>query len=103
MHTRDSDQERPVKRAEPVMTLLSEEKFLCILLELPGITEERIRIDLDHHLNRITVVASNIRIQYKKVISIPCEVRFSKKRFSDGVLELTLEKTNPNSLCTPWL
>jgi HSP20 family molecular chaperone IbpA len=29
---------------------------------------------------------------FKKVITIPCEVRFSKKRFSDGILELTLEK-----------
>jgi HSP20 family molecular chaperone IbpA len=26
------------------------------------------------------------------VITIPCEVRFCKKRFSDGVLEITLEK-----------
>jgi HSP20 family molecular chaperone IbpA len=32
------------------------------------------------------------------VITIPCEVRFSKKRFFNGVLEITLEKINPASL-----
>jgi len=37
-------------------------------------------------------VASDTVFQYKKVITIPCEVRISKKRFSNGVLELTLEK-----------
>ena len=78
---------------EPATTLIDEGKFLRILTELPGIAEEKIRIDLENSSTSITIVASDTVKQYKKVIVIPCEVRFRKKKFSDGVLELTLEKS----------
>jgi len=81
-----------LKTVEPVSTLIDDGKFLHILTQLPGIAEEKIKIDLENHTTSVTIVASDTEFQYKKVISIPCEVRFCKKRFSDGVLELTLEK-----------
>lgn len=77
---------------EPVTTVFDEGKFLRIRTELPGVSEERIKIDLENQSTSVTIVAMNTVQQFKKVITIPCEVRFSKKRFSDGVLELTLEK-----------
>ena len=92
MRTGNSKNTRPIKTIEPSTTLFDEGKFLRILTELPGIAEEKIKIDLENTTTSITIVASDTSIQYKKVITIPCEVRFSKKRFSDGVLELTLEK-----------
>jgi HSP20 family protein len=79
---------------EPVTTLFDEENILRIRSELPGIAEEKIRIYLEN--NSVTIRASDTAKQYKKVITIPFEVRFSKKRFSDGVLELVLEKTTPD-------
>ena len=82
----------PLKTVEPVTTLLDDGKFLRILTELPGIAEERIRIDLENSSTQVTIVAADTVMQYKKVITIPCDVKFSKKRFSEGVLELTLEK-----------
>jgi len=87
-----------LKMIEPVTTVIDEGKFLRILTELPGIAEEKIKIDLENHSTSVTIVAVNTMKQFKSVITIPCEVRFSKKLFSDGVLELTLEKTNPASL-----
>ena len=36
-----------IKTIEPVTTVLEEEKILRIRSELPGIAEEKIRIDLD--------------------------------------------------------
>jgi len=81
-----------LKTIEPATTLLDEGKFLRILTELPGIAEEKIKIDLENTSTSVTILASDTVIQFKKVITIPCDVRFSKKRFSDGVLELTLEK-----------
>jgi HSP20 family protein len=90
MRTGNSKNTSPLKTIEPTTTLLDEGKFLRILIELPGIAEEKIKIDLEK--NTVTILASDTVFQYKKVITIPCEVRFSKKRFSDGVLELTLEK-----------
>jgi HSP20 family molecular chaperone IbpA len=80
-----------IKTIEPVTTLHNEEKILRIRSDLPGIAEEKIRIDLDK--NSVTIWASDAANQYKKVISLPFDVKFSKKRFSDGVLELVLEKT----------
>jgi HSP20 family molecular chaperone IbpA len=77
---------------EPAITLLDEGKFLRILTKLPGVAEEKIKIDLENSSTSVTIVALDHTKQYKKVISIPCEVSFSKKRFSDGVLELILEK-----------
>ena len=82
----------PLKTVEPVTTLLDDGKFLRILTELPGIAEERIRVDLENSSTQVTIVAADTVMQYKKVITIPCDVKFSKKRFSEGVLELTLEK-----------
>ncbi len=80
---------------EPATTLRDEGKFLRILAELPGIAEEKIKIDLENHSTSVTIFAVDTVKQFKKVITIPYEVRFCKKRFSDGVLELTLEKTHP--------
>jgi HSP20 family molecular chaperone IbpA len=90
MRTGDSKKSRVIKSEEPATTFIDEGKFLRILAELPGIAEEKIKIDLEK--TTITIVASDTVKQYKKVIEIPCEVRFSKKRFSDGILELSLEK-----------
>jgi HSP20 family molecular chaperone IbpA len=92
MQTGNSQDTRPIKTIEPATTLIDEGKFLRILTELPGIAEEKIKIDLENQSTSVTIVASDTVFQYKKVITIPCEVRFSKKRFSNGVLELTLEK-----------
>jgi len=96
MQTGNSQNTRPIKTIEPATTLIDEGKFLRILTELPGIAEEKIKIDLENQSTSVTIVASDTVFQYKKVITIPCEVRFSKKRFSNGVLELTLEKNKKN-------
>ncbi|MGD0079983.1 MAG: hypothetical protein ABSB80_04975 [Methanoregula sp.] len=100
MRTGNSKNTRPIKTIEPATTIVDEGKFLRILTELPGITEEKIKIDLENHSTSVTIVASHPMKQYKKVITIPWEVKFSKKRFSDGVLELTLEK-NPGKKPDP--
>lgn len=85
---------RPPKTTEPSVTLSDEGTFLLILTKLPEVIEEKIRINLENHSTLVTIMASNSSIQYKKEIILPCKVRLSKKRFSDGVLELILEKIN---------
>jgi HSP20 family molecular chaperone IbpA len=95
MRTGNPKNIKPTKTIEPVTTLFDEGKFLRILTKLPGIAEEKIKIDLDNSSTSVTIVASDTGKQYKKVITIPREVSFCKKRFSDGVLELTLEKNQP--------
>jgi HSP20 family molecular chaperone IbpA len=87
-----SENTNPIKSIEPSTTIFDEGKFLRIVTELPGIAEEKIKIELENITTSVTISASDTVKQYKKVISIPHEVRFCKKRFSDGILELTLEK-----------
>jgi HSP20 family molecular chaperone IbpA len=77
---------------EPVTTLLDEGKLIYIVTKLPGIVEEKIRIDIDVEKTTITIVAADTSKKYKKVITLPGNVVFSNKRFSDGELHLTLEK-----------
>ncbi|MEI6841495.1 MAG: Hsp20/alpha crystallin family protein [Methanomicrobiales archaeon] len=90
MRTGNSENTKPKKTIEPETTLIDEGQFLCILTKLPNIAEETIKIDLEKV--SITIAASDPQNTYKKEITIPCEARLSKKRFTDGVLELTLEK-----------
>jgi HSP20 family molecular chaperone IbpA len=92
MKTKNSKNIKPEKITEPETTFIDEGKFLRIRTKLPGIAEEKIKIALENHSTSVTIQAVNSVIQYKKVINIPGEVRFNKKRFADGVLELTLEK-----------
>jgi HSP20 family molecular chaperone IbpA len=77
---------------EPVTTLRDEGNLIHIVTKLPGIAEERIRIDIDLEKTTITIVAADTTIMYKKVITLPGNVVFSNKRFSDGELYLTVEK-----------
>jgi HSP20 family molecular chaperone IbpA len=92
MRTKDSTNAGIVKIIEPVTKLYDNGKFLHILTKLPDIAEEKIKIDLESHSTSVTIVASDTVKQYKTSISVPCEVSFSKKRFSEGVLEIILEK-----------
>ncbi len=80
----------PAEMVEPATTLLDEGKFLHILTELPGVQEEMIRIDVER--TTVTISASDAGKRVKKMITLPCEVSFCMKRFSEGVLTLTLEK-----------
>jgi HSP20 family molecular chaperone IbpA len=98
MQKENIENEKPIKTSELSSTLLDEGKFLRIVTELPGINEEKIKIYLENHSTSVNIVASDSGNEFTKKITIPCEVRFCKKRFSDGILELTLEKTDNNTV-----
>jgi HSP20 family molecular chaperone IbpA len=77
---------------EPITTFRDEGNLIYIVTKLPGIAEEKIRIDIDLEKTTITIVAADTTKMYKKVITLPGNVVFSNKRFSDGELLLTVEK-----------
>jgi HSP20 family molecular chaperone IbpA len=60
-----------------------------IIAEMPGITEEKIRIDLDGKTLVISVAGSR---KHRMSIALPWKARLGKKQFRNGVLELMLEK-----------
>jgi len=89
MQTENSKNTSPLKTTEPAITLFDDGKFLRMLTELPVKVEENIRIDFEKSSG--IIFASDIGRLYKKMITVPYEIRFRKKHLPDGVLELTLE------------
>ena len=92
MGTTEIKKTDPAETIEPATTIFDDGKFLHIHTELPDVAEEKIKIDLENQSTSLTIIASDTKRQYKTSITVPCGVRFCKKRFSEGVLELTLEK-----------
>ncbi len=92
MGTGDTKTDNTLMIIEPVTTVTDEGKFLRIRTELPGIAEQKIRIELENNPSSVTILAINTLKQFRKTIPLLYQVRFCNKRFSDGVLELALEK-----------
>jgi HSP20 family molecular chaperone IbpA len=63
-----------------------------IIAELPGVSEEKIRLDLEK--GTLVVSATDGECHYRMGIALPWESRVAMKRFRRGVLELTLEKVD---------
>ena len=61
-----------------------------IRVDLPGVTEEQIRIDIEK--TAVTLSVSRNGVMEKKTIRIPEGSRLFRKRLSDGILEIILEK-----------
>lgn len=94
MKTQNTETEKTVKIMEPATTVIDEGKFLRIRTELPGIEEQKIRIELENNPCIVTILAINPSKQFEKKIPLLYQVRFSNKRFSDGILELAMEKVH---------
>ena len=82
-----------IKPVEPVTRCVDEETQVRVLVELPGVDETKIRIELENHT--LVIIASDSVKIYKKEIPLASKARICNKKFHNGVLELTLEKTNP--------
>jgi HSP20 family molecular chaperone IbpA len=79
------------KDVEPETDIVDMGGYFRVAAELPGVTEEKIRVDLENA--SLTISASVDGKTYKKTIVIPGPVRFGKKTFRNGVLHVILEKT----------
>jgi HSP20 family molecular chaperone IbpA len=75
----------------PPVRMTEDSRRVYLWIELPGISEEQIRIDLEKRICTISIVNAGARA--KKAITVPPGVRLFQKKFSDGVLELILDKT----------
>ena len=85
--TRNSSIESPFKQ------LVDEGMYLSVFAELPGIKEEKIRINLENDMLTLMWL-DQARSFQEKDFCLPCKVRLRNKKFQNGILEITLEKTN---------
>jgi HSP20 family molecular chaperone IbpA len=65
-------------------------RLIYIVSQLHGIPENNIRIDLERTLLTISALIRTEKVMRK--ISVPEGSRISKKKFRDGILEITLEQ-----------
>lgn len=87
--------DNPVENAvfNPPVHVTKNGREIHISIGLPGIAEERIRIDLEKTTFTVSILDHDRPA--KKTVRIPKGARFYKKKFSDGVLEIFLEKPVP--------
>jgi HSP20 family molecular chaperone IbpA len=75
---------------DPPIRMTDDAGHIHISIGLPGVAEEQIRIDLEK--TTFTVSVSGDEKTFKKSIEVPLGARFFKKKFSDGILDIFLEK-----------
>ncbi|MFZ2073007.1 MAG: hypothetical protein WB986_05300 [Methanoregula sp.] len=62
---------------------------ICVVCQLPGVHEEKIRIDLEQ--TRLIISAVNENGKIAKKITVPAGSWIRQKKFRDGILEIILE------------
>jgi HSP20 family protein len=78
---------------EPLMDIYEDEDKVRVVLEMPGVDENKIRVEaIDER--HIVVEGSNHNRKYRKEIELPTEVDVdaAKAVYKNGVLEITLPK-----------
>jgi HSP20 family molecular chaperone IbpA len=84
-------EERPEnKTIEPITDIFNEGDQLRVVIEMPGITQEKIRIAFDDRA--LVISAKENAKRYKKEITLPWHGKVVKERFQNGILELVLEQ-----------
>lgn len=63
---------------------------LRIVAELPGISEEKIRLDLDE--TTLIISADDRDRAFRMPVTLPWAARLGVKKFRKGVIELTMER-----------
>jgi HSP20 family molecular chaperone IbpA len=75
---------------DPPVRMTDDGRHIHLSIDLPGIVEEQIRIDLEKTTCTLCIVENEKMV--KKAITVPQGARFFQKKFSGGVLEIFLEK-----------
>lgn len=78
---------------DPPVRMTDDGRQIHVSIDLPGVTEEQIRIDLEKTTCTLCILEKEKMV--KKAIQVPQGVRFFQKKFSDGVLDIFLEKPVP--------
>jgi HSP20 family molecular chaperone IbpA len=91
--TKEHENRKPARKNSEIPFRLSVDgDRIQVIAELPKISGEKIRLDLEGTI--LVISATDGDTRYKKKISLPWDARLGSKKFRKGVLELTLEKAD---------
>ena len=77
---------------EPIVDVFDEKDHILVIVELPGVSKEKIKVDINGDILNLTT--SDKDRQYAKEILLPHKVNAEtlKTSYKNGILEITLEK-----------
>lgn len=77
---------------EPIVDIFDEKDHIMVITELPGVTEEKIKIEVAGDI--LNLSTSDTDRKYAKEILLPSKVKPSslKTSYKNGILEIKLEK-----------
>lgn len=77
---------------EPIVDVFDEEDHILVIVELPGVSEDKIKIEVAGDILNLT--ASDTDKKYAKEILLPSKVKppSLKTTYKNGILEIRLEK-----------
>ena len=93
MEMKKSDKPQCSSAFDPPVLIDDDGRYIQVSIDLPGVVEEQIRIDLEK--NTFTLSVLNEGMTLRKAIQVPEGSRIFKKKFFNGVLTISLEKPGP--------
>ena len=77
---------------EPLVDVSSTDKEVKIVAEMPGISKEKIRIDV--YDNSVEIKSEDPTRKYHKTIEVPedIDIESAKSNYNNGILEITFKK-----------
>jgi HSP20 family protein len=85
------------REREPVVDVIEEERQIKVVAELPGVRKEDVELNTTE--NSLTIRVEGEKRKYFKEVELPVEIEpgTAKATYTNGILEVTLEKKKPET------
>ena len=89
---RQIDEANGIVERQLICEVVTTAKEVKVITELPGVSEERIKMNV--YNNELEIIAENEKRRYYEIINLPSEAdtKVLKSTFLNGLLEVTLQK-----------
>ncbi|UUX93054.1 Hsp20/alpha crystallin family protein [Methanoplanus endosymbiosus] len=77
---------------EPVVDVIKYDNSVRVIAELPGVTEDEIKLEIKE--KSINLEAKSSSRRYRKIIPLPGRVALIEQRFINGIFEANFEMTD---------
>lgn len=81
---------------EPLADIVTTDKEVKVVVEMPGITKENVRVNT--YDNSVEITAEGVQRKYHKILGLPAEadINTAKSTYNNGILEILFNKKEPS-------
>jgi HSP20 family molecular chaperone IbpA len=92
---------RKIKEPKPLIDILQQKNQITIIADLPGFTQENIRIHTTTHT--LTIAAQNAQHKIHKTLNLPKPVnpQTTQTTYNNGVLQIKIRKQTKPQITNP--